>query len=931
MINLRLAFRLLWKTPFVTIVAIASLALGIGANAAIFSVFNQFLLRPLPVQEPGRLVNFSAPGPKPGRQSCGLAGECDEVFSYPMFRDLEREQTAFSGLAAHVIFGVNLAARNHTQNGQGLLVSGSYFRVLGVQPALGRVLGPDDDRQPGESRVAVLSYEYWQSTFGSDPLVLNQSLVVNGQSLTIVGVAARGFTGTTLGSKPLVFVPVTMQGVMRPGWKDFDNRRSYWAYLFGRLKPGVSIDQARSSTNVLYHAILNNVEAPLQEEMSPKTMADFRARRIDLKPGPRGQSSVSRTAQQPLTLLLAVTAFVLLIACANIANLLLARAAARSGEMAVRLSIGGSRRQLIAQLLAESGLLGLMGGALSLVVARVTLGAMAAILPPVAAATFDVHLDTTILLFTGLLAFMTAVAFGLFPALYATRPDLLSSLRASTGQPSGGRAAARWRASLATAQITLSMALLGSAGLFTKSLANVSNVDLGVKIDHVVTFGISPQQNGYTPEQTQQLIQRLDDALHQVPGVTGVTESTVPLLAGSNWGTGVDVEGFPGGPDVDNNSRYNEVGSGYFSTLGVPLIAGREFSRTDVIGAPKVAIVNQAFARKFNLGANPVGRRMDRGNKKYDIEIVGLAQNAKYSDVKTEIPPLVFSPYTQDDGLGYRVVLCPHRAGSRAPPAHDFTHRRHPRSEPASRGPADHAGTGQAERVPRSIHRCLLGRLCRSGHRARGHWSLRGARLHSGSAYPRDRRADGARRRPRSGPPDDFSPGRADDSHRRRGRRCGGHRAWTAGTVAAVPDAGLRTRLSWLPPPLRSRWSRSAPGWFLPSVPRGWSRRGRCDTSRALGLAAPALTGRFRSRLFPGAAIRSPQFLPVLPGSPSPRSAACLALGTRARTRSRTSTVSPGAVYSGRLNPASVISPTSARSPSAATTPRRISPPTASD
>jgi predicted permease len=652
MINLRLAFRLLWKTPFVTIVAVASLALGIGANAAIFSVFNQFLLRPLPVQQPGRLVNFSAPGPKPGRQNCDLAGDCDEVFSYPMLRDLEREQTAFAGIAAHVIFGANLAARNHTQNGQGLLVSGSYFRVLGLQPALGRLLGPEDDRQPGESRVTVLSYEYWQSTFGSDPSVLNQSLIVNGQPLTIIGVAARGFTGTTLGSKPLVFVPVTMQGVMRPGWNDFDNRRSYWAYLFGRLKPGVSIDQARASINVTYHAILNNIEAPLQQEMSPKTMATFRAKRIELKPGPRGQSSVSRTAQQPLTLLLAVTAFVLLIACANIANLLLARAAARSGEMAVRLSIGGSRRQLIAQLLAESGLLGLIGGALSLVVARVTLGAMAAILPPVAAATFDVHLDTTVLLFTALLAFVTAVAFGLFPALYATRPDLLSSLRASTGQPSGGRAAARWRSSLATAQITLSMALLGSAGLFTKSLANISNVDLGVKIDHVVTFGISPVLNGYKLEQTQQLMQRLEDALHQVPGVTGVTESTVPLLAGDNWGTSVDVEGFPVGPDVDNGSRFNEVGPGYFGTLGVPLIDGREFSRADVIGAPKVAIINQAFARKFNLGANPVGRRMDRGNKKYDIEIVGVAQNAKYSDVKDEIPPLVFAPYTQDDRLG---------------------------------------------------------------------------------------------------------------------------------------------------------------------------------------------------------------------------------------------------------------------------------------
>ena len=652
MINPRLAFRVLWKTPFVTLVAVASLALGIGANAAIFSVFDQFLLRPLPVPQPDRLVNFSAPGPKPGFGNCGQAGDCVETFTYSMFRDLERQQTAFTGIAAHMPFGANLAARNHTQSGEGLLVSGSYFGVLGLRPALGRLLDPNDDRQPGESRVVVLSYEYWQSAFGRDPSILNQTVIVNGQAMTVVGVGPRGFTGTTLGARPEAFVPITMVDSMTAGANGLDNRRDYWAYLFGRLKPGVSIGQAASSINVPYHAILNNVEASLQEGMSEKTMTEFRNKRIELRPGPRGQSIVSRDAKAPLTLLLAVTAFVLLIACANIANLLLARGAGRAGEMALRLSIGGSRGQLIAQLLTESCLLGLMGGLLSLAVARVTLGAMAAILPPVESATFDIHLDTTMLLFTGVLAFVTAVAFGLFPALYATRPDLLSTLRASTGQPSGGRAASRWRTSLATAQIALSVALLGAAGLFTKSLANISNVDLGMKLDHMVTFGISPQLNGYTVEPTQQLMRRMEDELRRVPGVTGVTAANVPLFAGRNRSRGVHVEGFQGGPDVDNSSRYNNVGAGYFSTLGVPLIAGREFTRADAFGAPKVAIVNQAFAKKFNLGANPVGRRMDDGSNKLEFEIVGLTQDAKYSQVKDEIPPQFFKPYAQDSGLG---------------------------------------------------------------------------------------------------------------------------------------------------------------------------------------------------------------------------------------------------------------------------------------
>jgi predicted permease len=653
MINPRLAFRVLWKTPFVTFVAVASLALGIGANAAIFSVFSQFLLRPLPAPEPGRLVNFSAPGPKPGFAICGQAGDCEGNFTYPMFRDLEQAQTDFTGIAAHLPFDVNLAARNQTLSGEGVLVSGSYFRVLRLQPALGRLLGADDDRRPGESRVVVLSYEYWQTTFGRDPSILNQTLIVNGQSLTVVGVGPRGFTGTTLGARPQVFVPITMSDLILPaGSIDFKDRRDYWNYLFARLKPGVSIEQAASSINVPYHAILNNVEASLQQGMSEKTMTAFRGKRIELTAGSRGQSVVSRDARAPLTLLLAVTAFVLLIACANIANLLLARGTARAGEMAVRLSIGGSRRQLVAQLLTESCLLGLMGGTLSLAVARVTLGAMAAILPPAAVASFDIHLDTTILALTAALALITAVAFGLFPALYATRPDLLSTLRAATGQPSGGRAASRWRTSLATAQIALSVVLLGAAGLFTKSLANISHADLGVKIDHVVTFRVSPELNGYKTERTQQFMSQLEDELRRVPGVTGVTASNVLLFSGNNRSRGVDVEGFQGGPDVDDVSRYNEIGAGYFSTLGVPLIAGREFTRSDAIDAPKVAIVNQAFARKFNLGANPVGRRMDDGSKKLDIEIVGLTRDARYSQVKDEVPPQYFKPYAQDVALG---------------------------------------------------------------------------------------------------------------------------------------------------------------------------------------------------------------------------------------------------------------------------------------
>jgi predicted permease len=652
--NLKLAVRTLFKTPFVTVVAIASLALGIGANAAIFSMFNQMLLKPLPVPEPNRLVNLASPGPKPGSQSCNQAGDCDTVFSYPMYRDLQRAQTVFTGLAAHRLFGANLSFKGQTMSGEGMLVSGNYFQVLGARPTLGRLFNSGDDRAVGEALVVVLSDDYWRTRFGADPNVLNSTLIVNGQPLTIVGVAPRGFSGTTLGSRPQVFVPITLRGLMAPGFNGFHNRRSYWAYVFGRLRPGVTIEQARSGINVPYRGFINDIEAPLQKGMSDQTLKRFRAKEVTVEAGFQGQSSVHREARTPLTLLLGVTAFVLVIACANIANLLLARAASREGEMAVRLSIGASRRHLIGQLLTESMLLAVLGGLAGLLVARWTLQGIAAMLPPDPAATIPLTLDGRVLLFAAAVTVTTGLVFGLFPAIHSTRADLLSVLKGQTGQPSGARAAARFRTSLATAQIAISMALLVSAGLFTRSLLNVSRVDLGLQLDNVVTFGVSPELNGYTAERSAVFFERLEDELASVPGVTGVAASLVPLLAGSNWGSSVSVEGFKRGPDTDANSRFNEVNPGYFRTLGIPLISGREFTRSDNLKAAKVAIVNETFAKKFNLGRGAVGKRMGSGeDEKLDIEIVGLVQNAKYSEVKAEIPPLFFVPYRQDDSIGF--------------------------------------------------------------------------------------------------------------------------------------------------------------------------------------------------------------------------------------------------------------------------------------
>jgi putative ABC transport system permease protein len=647
--HIRLAFRTLFRTPFVTGVAVLSLALGIGANAAIFSLFDQIMLRSLPVPQPDRLVNLSAPGPKPGSTSCGQAGDCEDVFSYPMFRDLERSQTVFTGLAAHVGFGASLSFGGEPMTGSGMYVSGSYFPTLALRPAVGRLLARNDDQSIGTNFVTVLSYNFWKTRFGSDPGVVGRTIVVNGQSLNIVGVAPRGFEGTTMGSRPLVFVPISMRGLLSVGFRGFENRRSYWAYLFGRLKPGVSLAQAHAGLNTLYHPILTDVETPLQEGMSEQTLARFKARQVVVAPGWRGQSSMQREAKTPLFMLFSVTGIVLLIACANIANLLLARGAGRAMEMGVRLALGASRRQLLAQLLTESVVLASLGGLVSLVVAKWTLDSIAALLPGDPRQTLEFSLRPAVLLFAAALAIATGLIFGMFPAWHSTRSELVTTIRSNAGQISGARSAARFRASLVTVQIALAVALLIAAGLFTKSLVNVTRVDLGVRVDSVVTFSVSPERSGYDSARALQLYGQVEEALAAMPGVNGVSSSLVPLLAGSNWGTSVYVQGVPAGPDVDNNSRFNEIGTGYFATLGVSLLSGREFTVADHQGAPQVAVVNQAFVRKFNLGDGAVGKFMSyAGPDSLNVQIVGVIPDIKYSDVKDDVPPVFYLPWRQD-------------------------------------------------------------------------------------------------------------------------------------------------------------------------------------------------------------------------------------------------------------------------------------------
>ena len=650
---MKTALRSLLKTPIVTTIAVLSIALGIGANVAIFSIFNQTLLRPLPVREPDRLVNFVSPGPRDGSQSCGTAGSCDAVFSYRLFRDLERVQTSFTGVAAHRDFGANISYAGSSEGGDGALVSGSYFPVLGLVPAAGRLLGPTDEREHGGGYVVVLSEEFWRRRFGGREEVIGQPLIVNGQSLTIVGVAPRGFHGTTIGIRPLFYVPASMRDLVVPPVKVLDERRAHWLYLFARLKPGVSREQARDAMNGHFRHIIADIEAPLQKGMSAATMEKFRAREIQLEPGTRGQSSVPEQSRQPLTLLLSVTMIVLLICCANVANLLLGRAARRSTEMAVRLSIGAGRKHIVSQLLTESMLLAIAGGVAGLLVARWTLTAMSLLLPDGAGEAITVALDRDMVILAGALSVATGLLFGMFPAIHSTRPNLVTALKANAGQPSGAKAAARFRVTLATAQIALSMTLLIAAGLFSKSLANITRVDLGLNAEQLVVFGVAPMLNGYTVERSHDIFGRLEERLRQLPGVTGVTSSMVRIASGDAWGGSFTVQGFVAGPDADTQAMYTYVGADYLSTLGVPLLSGREIASTDTLTTPKVAVVNEAFVRKFNLGRDAVGKRIRRGRGgELDTEIIGVSGNTTYNDVKGEVWPLVAFAYRQDRNVG---------------------------------------------------------------------------------------------------------------------------------------------------------------------------------------------------------------------------------------------------------------------------------------
>jgi predicted permease len=642
--DVRYGIRTLANNPTFSLVAVGTLALGIGANTAMFSLLDQVVLRLLPVRDPKQLVIVKEAGNHYGN-SYG-----PNTMSWPMFEDLRSNNQVFSEMFCR--FPASLAIGYHDQTVQipAELISSAYFQTLGVEAVLGRTIGRDDDSIPDGKPVVVLSYSFWQSYFGGDRNVIGRTIALNGYAMTVIGVVQPGFDGLELGVPVKVFVPIMMKTEMTPhsdGLKD-RRRRLSWVTTYGRLKPGVSTDQAQASLQPLLHSILE-MEVQQPEFIRSATAADrepFLRNRMELLPG--SDNDLREYMSRPLWVLLALTAAVLLLACANLANLLLARATTREKEFAVRLAIGAGRARIVRQLLVESLLLSGAGAVVGLMLAYAADRILLRIyLPADAASEFVVSPipDGRMLAFTLGVMFLTSLAFGLLPARGASRTEITLALKDRSGAASAGGMSLRRL--LVSIQVALSLLLLVGAGLFVRTLRNLENVGSGFPTDHLLTFATAPTLSGYSFAETKSYYDRLNVNLETMPGVTSVGFSTMPILRGYAWQNAIVGKDFEGTP-IEQQPVLSQVSPNYFATLGIPIVAGRAFSTQDV--APTdYAVVNESFAKEYFPGRNPLGQRFglvsDSESVTPKTEVIGVIPDRKYRDLRETPPPQAYFPY----------------------------------------------------------------------------------------------------------------------------------------------------------------------------------------------------------------------------------------------------------------------------------------------
>lgn len=643
--DLRFSARSFRRSPSFTATVVLSLALGIGATTALYSLIDQVVLRALPVDHPERLVLIDWIG----FQNAETMGTRN-LMSYPIFRDLQQHKEFFDGVFCRAATTINLSTSGEPKLTAAELVSGTYFSVLGVSPALGRLLTIDDDQAPGSSPVVVLSYDFWKNQFGSAQDIVGRKVLVNQYPMTVVGVAAPAFHGIDVGEVPSLWIPAVMSAQAIPGFKTMLDRRTRWVQILGRLKQNVSLAQAQTGLQPWFKAMLDeDARRTNISRASAENRRRFLASTLALTPAPQGHSVMRESFSRPLWVLFVATVVLLALACLNVAGLFLARGSARHREVSTRLALGASRGRIGRQLLADSILLAFAGGLLGVGMAPVALQALIAFLPRNTAAN-DLHanVDARLLLFAFLVSLATGLLAGCVPALQAGRKSLDSSLRERGGAPSGGLSLRRW---IVTAQIAFTLILVVVAGLFIQTLHGLLAKGPGFETSSLISFGIRPALNGYSGAEATQLIRRISEGLRNSGSTQASSIASVQLLLGGAWNNSLTIqsgERFT----TDREVQINAVTPGFFDTLGTRIIAGRDFNEHDSLdvalvnqslpvskNGKRVVIVNEAFVKRYFEGRNPLGARVAMGSRpdaKPDTEIIGVVQNISYRNIREQ-------------------------------------------------------------------------------------------------------------------------------------------------------------------------------------------------------------------------------------------------------------------------------------------------------
>jgi putative ABC transport system permease protein len=651
--NLRYALRQLRKSPGFALTVVLTLALGIGANAAIFTLFDQVLLRMLPVERPKELVRFEYTGGFSGSGS-SFGGDLKNYYSYPMYKDLRDQNQVFAGILAADRTGVGISWHDQAEDEDAEIVSGNYFDLLGLKPALGRLMNAQDDTVKNGNPVVVLGYDYWRTRFAASRDVVGETVLISGHPFTILGVAPANFQSAIGGYKPGVFLPISMVEVAAPWMAQRDNlnnHQSIWLTLVARLKPGVSATKAEAGLGPLWHALRAH-ELTLYKSRTARFSKHFLDdSQLKVLDDSTGFSPGRMELKTPLIILMSMAGLLVAMCALNVATLLLLRAASRAREMSMRYAVGATRSRIAGQLLLEGGLLGLLGAAAGLAIAPLVTNTLVRLLTNAnpGEAPYSTAIDMRVLLFTLGVAIVASLLFSMAPVLHFLRPDLANSLRQSTGTAS--RSTQRFRKLAVGMQIALSVLLLGGAGLFVRTLDHLRHQQVGFETGHLATFSFDPADSGYAEDRTTPIVTNALEAVQKIPGISSVAATTDPELAGNGTFNGYTVEGHKATEDEKLDFESPWITPGYFATLKQPLLVGREFTVADAKTAPKVAVVNVSFAKRFYGSAqNALGHMVGEGSKddvRPDTTIVGVVGDVKHQDLRTDIGPAVYRPYQQ--------------------------------------------------------------------------------------------------------------------------------------------------------------------------------------------------------------------------------------------------------------------------------------------